>query len=65
MSSPPGISAFPACDSDMTFWKGRLEGAEVRSIVPRARADPVVASSMLIDYARDRVARSHSGREHD
>ncbi|KAL8281379.1 hypothetical protein RQP46_006063 [Phenoliferia psychrophenolica] len=28
MSSPPGISAFPACDSDMTFWKGRLDGAE-------------------------------------
>lgn len=31
MGSPPGISAFPASDSDMTFWKGRLDGAEVRA----------------------------------
>lgn len=32
MMSPPaaGISAFPESDSDLTYWVGRLEGAEVR-----------------------------------
>lgn len=29
MSCPAGISAFPADDSDLTFWKGRIEGADV------------------------------------
>lgn len=29
MASPEGISAFPASDSDLTKWKGRLQGAEV------------------------------------
>ncbi|KAK4703687.1 hypothetical protein P7C70_g2527, partial [Phenoliferia sp. Uapishka_3] len=28
MAPPPGISAFPASDSDMTYWKGRIEGPE-------------------------------------
>lgn len=33
MMSPPGegISAFPESDSDLTYWVGRLEGAEVHS----------------------------------
>lgn len=32
MMSPPaaGITAFPESDSDLTYWVGRLEGAEVR-----------------------------------
>lgn len=36
MMSPPaaGISAFPESDSDLTYWVGRLEGAEVRSLFP-------------------------------
>ncbi|KAM0754868.1 hypothetical protein T439DRAFT_297274 [Meredithblackwellia eburnea MCA 4105] len=28
MGSPAGISAFPASDGDLTFWKGTLAGAE-------------------------------------
>lgn len=38
MMSPPaaGISAFPESDSDLTYWVGRLEGAEVRSPFPLA-----------------------------
>ena len=31
MGAPAGISAFPESDSDLTFWRGRIEGAEVRS----------------------------------
>lgn len=30
MAPPAGISAFPESDSDLTYWRGRLEGAEVR-----------------------------------
>jgi len=29
MASPEGISAFPASDSDLTKWKGRLDGPDV------------------------------------
>ena len=36
MSCPAGISAFPADDSDLTLWKGRIEGAEVSRVIAQA-----------------------------
>lgn len=55
MSSPAGISAFPESDADLTFWKGRIEGAEVCSFAFRGSTTKLIGRTDQGTYYSDQT----------